>query len=562
MTAYREKFEFWKNDLYFDQADREELARLTDEKEIEDRFYKDLEFGTGGLRGVMAPGSNRMNKYNIRRATAGFAAYLLKKYGEDAKKRGVAIAKDPRHNSTEFALETALTMAAFGIPAAVYTMLSPTPLLSWTVRRLGCVGGVVITSSHNTKEYNGYKAYDDTGCQLYTDASDAVTAEISAIDITSVRPMDEAQARSLGLLRDLGQDLMDEYIETVQKQAHPLAEEAKKALRIVYTPLHGAGFVPTTTVLRAQGYTDLSWVEAQAVPDGDFPTLVSPNPEEKAALAMAIQQAEEKDADLIIANDPDSDRIGIAVRHGGEYIQPSGNQQGIILLNYLAERRAAELTEKTTLITTIVTGQLAKEIAAKKGIRVFESLTGFKYICRRMAELDKSKGDSFLMGYEESFGYLIGEHARDKDGVVSAMIFAEMAAYYKAQGKTLIDVLDELYREYGYYLDLGESYVLRGKDGAEQIKAITAAMRQRRNELFPGTVRYEDYSQGVGGQPLSDVQKFYFEDGSWVAGRPSGTEPKIKFYYSIKGADKNAASERCEALRAVVKALVEEISGR
>lgn len=553
--GYKETFEIWKNDPFFDEKDREELAKLTDEKEIEDRFYRDLEFGTGGLRGILGAGSNRMNKYNIRRATTGFADFLLQKWGDEAKKRGIAVAFDCRNGSKEFALETALTMNAKGIPAYLYDQLSATPLLSWTVRYLGCVGGVVVTASHNPKEYNGYKAYDETGAQLYPDDADAVIECVEKVDVRKTVLMDEAEAIAKGLLKIIGENEINEFVKIVETQHHPLDDAAKKALKFVYTPLHGAGLVPVTKILNAEGYTNYSVVKAQAVADGNFPTVKSPNPEEHSALAMAIEQAEKENADLVIATDPDSDRIGIAVKHNGEFILFSGNQTGAMLCNYVFERRKDRINDKTFMVKTVVTSEMGADIARSLGIKVYDVLTGFKFIgemmTRRLAE-----GENFIFGYEESYGYLVGEHARDKDAVLASMLVAEMCAYYKAQGKDLVQVKDELYAKYGYYFDKNDSYYLKGKDGAEAIKNIMNSLRKAGKDLMPGIISVKDYAPGIDGLPKSDVLKFFFEGGSWLAARPSGTEPKIKFYYAINKPNEAEALKAYEGMKAVIEKYV------
>ena len=553
--GYKETYEIWKTDPFFDEADRKELEALTDEKEIEDRFYRDLEFGTGGLRGVLGVGSNRMNKYNIRRATTGFGNFLLKKWGDDAKKKGVAVAFDCRNGSKEFALETALTMNALGIPAYLYDQLSATPLLSWTVRYLGCVGGVVVTASHNPKEYNGYKAYDETGAQLFPDDADAVIAEVEKVDVRKTVLMPEEEAKAKGLLKIIGEKEIDEFVRTVENQAHPLPDAAKKDLKMVYTPLHGAGLVPVTKIWNSQGYTNYSVVKAQTVIDGNFPTVKSPNPEEHSALAMAIDQAKAENADIVVATDPDSDRIGIAVLHDGEYILFSGNQTGAMLCNYVFERRKDRINNKTFMVKTVVTSEMGADIARSLGIKVYDVLTGFKFIGELMTR-KLAEGENFIFGYEESYGYLVGEHARDKDAVLAAMLVAEMTAYYKAQGKDLVQVKQELYDKFGFYFDKNDSYYLKGKDGAEKIKEIMNSLRKVGKDLMPGITEVKDYAPGIDGLPKSDVLKFFFEGGSWLAARPSGTEPKIKFYYAINKPNEEAALKSYEEMKAVIEKYV------
>ena len=557
MGNYRETFEYWKNDPFFDDATRTELAALTDEREIEDRFYRDLEFGTGGLRGVMGAGTNRMNRYTVRRATTGFAQFLFDTYGDAAKTRGVAIAFDSRNHSREFAREAALTMAAAGIPAYLFTILSATPLLSFAVRHLGCAGGIVVTASHNPKEYNGYKAYDETGCQLGLEDAAAVIKRVEAVDITATRAMEEDAARAAGLYHEIGRDVLDAFEAAVETQAHELPAAARAALRIVYSPLHGTGNVPVREVLAHQGFTGIQVVSAQEQPDGNFSTVRSPNPEERDALRLAIEQAEREGADLVLGTDPDCDRVGIAVRGRDGFQLFSGNQTGALLVNYVLTRRAASLTPKSTLVKTIVTSEFGADIARKHGLQVVDTLTGFKFIGDRMNRYEKDGSHEFVMGYEESYGYLVGTHARDKDAVVASMLICEMAAYYLAQGKTLIDVLEELYQEYGMYLDALDSYTLKGKDGAERIHAISAELRRRGAALMEDVTELLDYTQGIGDLPKSDVLKYRFADGSWMAVRPSGTEPKIKVYYSVRRPTREEAEKTLAGRRAVMNALIQ-----
>ena len=549
--GYKETYEFWKNNDCFDEETRKELAALTDEKEIEDRFYRDLEFGTGGLRGILGAGSNRMNKYNIRKATTGFAQFLLEKFGDEAKKRGVAVAFDCRNHSDEFAKETALTMAAMGIPAYLYVMISATPLLSFTVKDLGCVGGVVVTASHNPKEYNGYKAYDETGCQLGVEDAEAVIEKVNAVDIRNTKTMSEEEALEKKLLTYIGIDEIKRYLDRVESQAHPVDDKAKKDLKIVYTPLHGAGLIPVRAIMRRCGFTNITEVEDQCRYDGNFPTVVSPNPENASALEMAIAKAEKTDADIVIATDPDSDRVGIAVKHNGKFVLPSGNQTGGLLVNYVLERRKESLNKKSTMITTVVTSNFGADIAESYGLQVKKCLTGFKFIGGVMNSFDPRENE-YVLGYEESYGYLVGTHARDKDGVVTSMIIAEMAAYYKAQGKTLIDVLDDIYAKYGYYLDAVSNYVFPGKEGAEKMQALMDQIRNTGKALLPGIREIKDYNKGIDGLPKSNVLKFFLEDGSWFAIRPSGTEPKIKVYYGIKKENKESGEKAYEEYKAVI----------
>ena len=556
MSDYREKYEFWRDNEFFDAETRAELAALTDEKEIEERFYKDLEFGTGGLRGILGAGSNRMNKYNVRKATTGFGQFLLEKWGDEAKKRGIAVGFDCRNYSPDFALEVALTMNALGIPAFLYPQLSATPLLSFTVRHLNCVGGVEITASHNPSIYNGYKAYDETGCQLGIADADAVIAKVNAVDITKTVAMDQVEAIMSGLLKFIEPSVTEAYLAAVQEQANPTDAAAKAALKIVYTPLHGCGNYPVREVLKRQGFEHVSPVEAQCVADGNFPTVKSPNPEEKTALTMAIEQARVEGADVVIATDPDSDRIGIAVWDGEDFRLFSGNQTGAMIVDYVLTRRADRITDKTRLVTTIVTSEFGPAVAASHGVGSELVLTGFKHICGKMNEWDRTGEYKAFMGYEESYGYIVGTYARDKDGVLASMLIAEMAAYYKAQGKNLCQVLDGLYEKLGYYLDVQTSYYFEGKEGAEKIASINAGLRKVGKDLMPGISKIKDFAPGIDGLPAQDCLKYFFEDGSWLAIRPSGTEPKIKLYYCIHAKSKAEAEAMLADKKARMDAFV------
>lgn len=559
MADYREKYNLWTTDPFFDEDTRQELLALTDEKEIEDRFYRELEFGTGGARGIMGAGSNRMNIYNIRRISTGFALFLLDKFGDEAKERGIAIAFDSRNNSAKFAKATALTMAYYGIPAYLYTMLSPTPLLSFTVRDMHCVGGVVVTASHNTKEYNGYKAYDEKGCQLYPDTADAVIARVESVDITKTLIMDEDAALKAGLLRYIGEEEMLRYEAAVQAQAHPLPAEAKADLKVVYTPLHGAGNIPIRRILAQQGYTGVQVVKEQAEPNGDFPTVKSPNPGEDSALALAVKLAEETGSDIVVASDPDADRIGMAARGKNGFRYFSGNQMCAMLIDYVLTRRADRLKPNSLLISTVVTSEFGSDIARKHGLEVVCVLTGFKFIGEMANRLQDDGSHTFEFGYEESNGCLVGNFTRDKDSASAIMLMCEMAAWYKAKGLTLEDALENLYKEYGYYLDHLDSFVFPGKEGAAKIKGINARLREIGTDLAPDITDMKDYAPGTDGLPPSDVLKYWFADGSWLAIRPSGTEPKIKVYYCIHDDNQEAAAASLAARQALIQAVIDSI---
>ena len=492
-----------------------------------------------------------MNKYIIRKATRGFANYLNDKYGKDVS-RGVAIGYDSRNNSDSFALEAALTLVGAGIPAYLYDQLEPTPVLSFTVRELGCVGGIVVTASHNPREYNGYKVYDNEGCQVLIDDANKIISYVNAIeDITKIPVANEKEARDSGMLKSVCDCVLDKFNECVKAQAHDIGE---KSAKIVYTPLHGTGNVPVRRVLSELGY-DVTVVKEQEQKNGDFPTVVSPNPENAEALSIGIKLCEQIGADLILGTDPDCDRVGIAVNTKDGMKLLTGNQVGALLVDYVIKMNKADIDEKSTVVKTVVTSELGGAIAKANGCRVVETLTGFKFIGEQMGIYEKT-GYKFVIGYEESYGYLVGGHARDKDAVVASMLICEMACFYKNQGKTLIDVMNEIYDKYGYFLDKLDSFTLKGIDGVEKIKGIMKEMRAKGKTLIDGIVTVYDYEKGVEDLPKSDVLKFVFEDDSWIAIRPSGTEPKIKVYYSIRGESKDDATKVLEARRSIINAII------
>jgi len=559
MADYKEKLNFWLTSPLFDEETKNELKSITNEKELEDRFYKDLEFGTGGARGIMGAGTNRFNKYNVKTITAGFANHLLETNKEQATTKGVAVAYDSRNNSKDFAKITALTFAAYGIPVYLYSIISATPLLSFTVRYLGCAGGVVLTASHNTKEYNGYKAYDNTGCQLYPTDADMVIAQVSKVKLEDVKTITEEEAASKGLLKYIGEETLRAFIEAVKEQSHPLSKEAKENIKVVYTPLHGAGNVPVRTVLKELGYTDINVVKEQELPDGNFPTVSSPNPGDEGALTMAIELAKKIGADLVVGSDPDSDRIGMSARDDdGNYKFYSGNQICALLIDYVLTRRKDRLTDKSALITTIVTSEFGSDIARKFGLDVQAVLTGFKFIGERETRLHEAGTYHCEFGYEESNGCMIGDYAREKDSVGAIMLMCEMAAYNKEKGISVPARLEQLYKEYGYYLDHLDSFVFTGKDGAAKIKAINAALRKLGKGLDENIVDIKDYAPGTDGLPPSDVLKYWYKDGSWMAIRPSGTEPKIKVYYCIHNDDKESAGKTLARIQGTLKKVIDE----
>lgn len=542
-----EKYEYW---LTFDDNTKNELESITDKKEIEDRFYKDLEFGTGGLRGIMGAGANRMNKYTVGKATKGLCEYLKNEF---AGEKSVVIAYDSRNNSKAFAECAAEVLCYNGIKTFLFEEIMPTPVLSFSVRYLNCNAGIVITASHNPKEYNGYKVYDKYGCQLVPQYADKVISYINNVkDIKSVKHMNLNMALSNGYLTYIGDEVLNSYISEVEKMA--VYKEASD-LKIVYTPLHGTGNIPVRKVLSDMSF-DVSVVKEQAVADGNFTTVRSPNPEEKDALNMALEQAKRANADLVIGTDPDCDRVGVGVLHNGEYTLLTGNQTGALLVDFYLKFKKQSLNPKSTLVKTIVTNDLGAEIARKNGLNVVETLIGFKYIGDQITKYEKTGENEFLIGYEESYGYLVGTYARDKDAVVASMLICEMAAYYKKNKMTLVDALNVLYSEYGFYLDALDSFVLKGKDGASRIKNIMSYFRANKATVFPNITDVKDYCTGIGDLPKSNVLKFFLKGGSWIAVRPSGTEPKLKMYYSVRGIDSSTCERSLQNIRTIINGIM------
>lgn len=542
-----EKYEYW---LTFDDNTKNELESITDKKEIEDRFYKDLEFGTGGLRGIMGAGANRMNKYTVGKATKGLCEYLKNEF---AGEKSVVIAYDSRNNSKAFAECAAEVLCYNGIKTFLFEEIMPTPVLSFSVRYLNCNAGIVITASHNPKEYNGYKVYDEYGCQLVPQYADKVISYINNVkDIKSVKHMNLNMALSNGYLTYIGDEVLNSYISEVEKMA--VYKEASD-LKIVYTPLHGTGNIPVRKVLSDMSF-DVSVVKEQAVADGNFTTVRSPNPEEKDALNMALEQAKRANADLVIGTDPDCDRVGVGVLHNGEYTLLTGNQTGALLVDFYLKFKKQSLNPKSTLVKTIVTNDLGAEIARKNGLNVVETLTGFKYIGDQITKYEKTGENEFLIGYEESYGYLVGTYARDKDAIIASMLICEMAAYYKKNKMTLVDALNVLYSEYGFYLDALDSFVLKGKDGASRIKNIMSYFRANKATVFPNITDVKDYSTGIGDLPKSNVLKFFLKGGSWIAVRPSGTEPKLKMYYSVRGIDSSSCERSLQNIRTIINGIM------
>lgn len=572
--SYKEMYESWLSTPYFDEATKAELKNLEgNEKEIEDRFYRELEFGTAGLRGVIGAGTNRMNIYTVRKATQGLANYILKQEGA---KKGVAIAFDSRRMSPEFADEAALCLAANGIKAYVFESLRPTPELSYAVRKLGCIAGINITASHNPPEYNGYKVYWEDGAQITPPHDGGIMAEVAAItDYNTVKTMDKEEAKAAGLYEVIGANIDDPYIEELKSQVlhWDAIKEAQKDIKIVYSPLHGTGNIPARRVMKELGFENVYVVPEQELPDGEFPTVSYPNPEAAEAFELGLKLAKEVDADLVLATDPDADRLGVYVKDAktGEYITLTGNMSGCLLADYeIGQRKAVKgLPEDGALIKTIVTTNMADAIAKAYGVELIEVLTGFKYIGQQILGFEEKGKGTYLFGFEESYGCLIGTHARDKDAIVATMALCEAAAYYKTQGKTLWDAMIDMYEKYGYYKDDIKSITLKGIEGLAKIQEILNTLRENTPEKFGEytVISARDYKTGVikdiatgaerpTGLPESNVLYYDLTDDAWLCVRPSGTEPKVKFYYGIKGTSLEDANAKSAALGEEVLAMI------
>ncbi|EJA6610767.1 TPA: phospho-sugar mutase [Clostridioides difficile] len=538
---YKNNYEMWLNSPYFDEQTKNELLSIKDdEKEIQDRFYKNLEFGTGGLRGIIGAGTNRINIYTVRRATLGVLNYIMKTQGEEGKQKGIVIAHDSRYMSREFCIEVAKTLSAYGVKAYIFEELKPTPELSFAVRYLKCAMGIVITASHNPKEYNGYKVYDSDGGQICIDMANDIIAEVNKIDdYSTIKSIDFEEALSKNLITILDNEVDDEFIKAVKKQVlrQNIIDEYGKKLKIIYTPIHGTGNKPVRKVLNECGFENVMVVKEQELPDSNFSTVKYPNPEEKSVFNIAIEMAKNNGTDLIIGTDPDCDRVGIVVKDSsGEYVVLNGNQVGSLLVRYILESLVEENKlpkNNPTIIKTIVTSELGAKIAKAYNVDCLNTLTGFKFIGEKIKAFEESNDRSFIMGYEESYGYLIGTHARDKDGVVSSLMICEMAAYYSSKGMNLYEALLDTYNKFGYYKEDLKSVTLKGIDGIKKIKEMMLYFRSVKidNVADVKVDKILDYKDGVDDLPKSDVLKFLLEDGSWIAIRPSGTEPKIKFYF-------------------------------
>lgn len=569
---FRQGYNRWLNEEKVDEALKNELQTIENEKEIEDRFYKNLEFGTGGLRGKIAAGSNRMNVYTIGKATQGLATYLLKHKAEPS----VAIAYDSRNMSKEFADQAASVLAANGVKVFLYPSLRPTPMLSFTVRHLETDAGIVITASHNPKEYNGYKVYGNDGGQITDEAAKEILSYIDAADIfEDVKVMALEKAEKEGKLEYITEEVDKAYYHQVETLCirKDLIKEKASELKIIYTPIHGSGNIPVRTMLNKLGFTNVAVVKEQELPDGNFPTAPYPNPEDKRVFELAIEMAKETAPDLIFGTDPDCDRIGVVVKESADsYKVLTGNQVGILLSDYIlnARKEMGTLSEQDTIVKTIVTSDMVKPIAMHYGTQVMDVLTGFKYIGEKIKEFLETGANNFVFGYEESYGYLAGDFVRDKDAVIASVLIAEMALYYRTQGKNLYEALEDLFKQYGYYREDLVSIQMEGKDGQEKIQAIISNLRENAPKEVGGirVVRVEDYKLSkaynvLEGEeeaiflPTSNVMKFILEDGSWFVVRPSGTEPKMKIYVSIIGQDEKDATNKVENFKKQVLELVE-----
>lgn len=575
MSEASKQLEYWLNDSYFDDETKKELMAIrNDEAEVEDRFYRELEFGTGGLRGVIGAGTNRMNKYVVRKATQGLANYIKKNGGPDAAKKGVAISFDCRRFSPEFADETALCLAANGIKAYVSDILRPTPELSFALREFGCIAGVMVTASHNPPEYNGYKVYWEDGAQITPPHDNGIIAEVMAIkDYHEVKTMSKEDAIAQGLYVSFGTEIDDKYMVELKKQIihQDVIDEMADKFSIVYTPFHGTGNLPVRRVLKELGFKNVYVVPEQEAPDPDFTTLEYPNPEDPKAFKLALELAKEKDADIVLATDPDADRLGIYAKDlkTGEYVGFTGNMSGMLIGEYILRERTNTKTmpANPAFVTTIVTTNMAKHVAEKYGLYYTEVLTGFKYIGEQIKIYEENnQSHNYVFGLEESYGCLAGTHARDKDAIVAVMCLCELAAFYKKQGKSVWDAMIDMYEEYGYYKEGQYSITMKGKEGAEQIAAIMDKLRKNPPKTFGNwkVEEFRDYKTGKvvnmesgkeseTGLPTSNVLYFALNNDSWCCARPSGTEPKIKFYMGVKGKNLEDAEKLQNELTEAVK---------
>ena len=572
---YKEKYQEWLNDKNIDEATKEELRSLSDEKEIEDRFYKELEFGTAGLRGIIGAGSNRMNKYTVGKATQGLSNYIIKQKGEN---RGVAIAYDSRRKSDEFSKQAALVLNANGIKTYLFDSLRPTPELSYAVRKLGCIAGIVVTASHNPPEYNGYKVYWEDGAQIVSPIEISIIDEVNAIsDFGMIKTMDIEEAKQKDLYHIIKPEVDDCYIEELKKLVlNPEAiKEQAEHLKIVYTPLHGTGNVPVQRILKELGFKQVFIVKEQELPDGEFPTVSYPNPEDPKAFTLALELAKKVDADVVLANDPDADRLGVYVKDtsSGDYIQFNGNMTGNLLAEYILSQKKAKnmLPDNGAVIKTIVSSNLTDAIANYYGVKLFSTLTGFKNIAKIIRDFEQNNSYDCLFSYEESYGCIIGTHARDKDGIVAVMAVCEAAAYYKKQGLTLWDQMINIYKKYGYYKESQISITLKGSEGAEQIKKMMENMRNNppSNIGEYTVISVGDYDKQViidtktgktenTNLPKSNVLYYDLDKNAWCCVRPSGTEPKIKFYMGVCGSSIEDAKEKISNFETSIRKMAED----
>ncbi len=574
--SYKDTYNDWLQNPYFDEATKEELRAIADdEKEIEDRFYRQLEFGTGGLRGVIGAGTNRMNIYTVRQATQGLANYIISQNGQE---KGVAIAYDSRIMSPEFATEAALCLNANGIKTYRFTSLRPTPELSFAVRKLGCIAGIVVTASHNPREYNGYKVYWEDGAQITPPHDKNILAEVAKVtSFDLVKTMEKADAVAAGLYQEIDTEIDEAYMEELKQQSiHPeVISEMAKDFTIVYTPLHGTGNVPVRRVLKELGFEKVYVVPEQEKPDGTFPTVAYPNPESPKAFELALALAKKVDADIVLATDPDADRLGVYCKDtkSGNYVSFTGNMSGMLIAEYILKERTATGTmpENPALVETIVTTDMAKVIAQAYGVHLIEVLTGFKYIGEQIRLFEENHTYNYVFGLEESYGCLAGTYARDKDACVAVMMLCEVASWYKKQGKTLWDAMLTMYEKYGYFKEGLETITLRGMDGAQQIQQMMAEAREHLPQQigdakvlavrdYKTDVRYDmtDGSKSATGLPTSNVLYYELEDHSWCCVRPSGTEPKIKFYFGVKGTSLSDAEAKLDSLQKAMMALFEQ----
>ncbi len=572
---YKEKYEEWCENPIFDEETKLELQSIkNNEKEIEDRFYKDLSFGTAGLRGIIGAGTNRMNNYTVTKATQGLANYIVKK---GSKEKGVVISYDSRHMSKEFSIKTALTLNANGIKTYLFEELRPVPELSFAVRKLGCTAGIMITASHNPPKYNGYKVYWEDGAQIVSPVDKEIIEEVNAVkEFSLIKTISEEEAKKQGLFNLVGREIDDAYMEELKKQIihAEVIKEMSNEIKIVYTPLHGTGAVPVKRILNELGFKNVYIVPEQEEPDGDFPTVEYPNPEDKKAFKLALELAKKVDADVVLATDPDADRLGVYAKDSrtGEYMAFTGNMSAMLLAEYILSQKQKQnaIPKNGALIKSIVSTNMANAISKEYNLKLFEVLTGFKYIGEKIKQFEKTKENEYVFGFEESYGCLIGTHARDKDGIVAVMMLCEAAAFYKNNGITLWDQMINIYEKYGYYKEGIYTITLEGVDGAEKIKQIMNNFRKNPPTQFENykVLVVKDYQSGISKNietgieekielPTSNVLYYELENDFWCCVRPSGTEPKIKFYMGVKATSSNEAEKELKELEKAIKLMVQ-----